>query len=434
MRHAALKRQLVRQKYIRTSHSFTQKERRAELIAIHSLIELREAAVISLEYSTMQVELMKNCKSNDMKRQRRKCCTSSLIAALVFTICLMLRGCGAFHLIISERNTRSQLTPLCLSSNNNFAAIMAAEKEASSPSDANFESLIWHDSYDNNKNGNNNNKGMSTAILPDDEVPSNIPTTPIMHNQRTLYYQQSLLSIEEATKLQRTAEQCGNFIKSNGIAGIIERGNVVADESLVSVLTPLLTTKILPWAREVSGTPTLTVADALIRTYDPSTNNNEEEECCSLHLSEHYDESSFATIILPLNDPNDYEGGLYVQSGACASTRRHVPFENAGDAVLHKYDVMHGVHVRSGKERCSLVLWCGEDEMSVKSRTVPWIIRDAKRSVHAAFLFACNCENGWLGFDKDLDVAREYYDWASRRGHARSEYKLWLMEEGAKQQ
>lgn len=383
-------------------------------------------------------QIMKNCKNTDMKRQRRKCCASSLIAVLVFTTCIMLRGCGAFHLI-SEQSARSQLTPRppqlhLSSSSNNFEAIMAAEKETSSPSDANFESLIWHDSHDNN----NMNGAMSTAILPDDEVPSNIKTPPIMHNQRTLYYQQSLLSIEEATQLQRTAEQCGNFIKSNGIAGIIERGNVVADESLVSVLTPLLTTKILPWAREVSDMPTLTVADALIRTYDPSSTNtnNEEEECCSLHLSEHYDESSYATIIIPLNDPNDYEGGLYVQSGACASTRRHVPFENAGDAVLHKYDVMHGVHVRSGKERCSLVLWCGEDEISVKSRTVPWIIRDAKRrrSVHAAFLFACNCENGWLGFDKDLDMAREYYDWASRRGHARSEYKLWLMEEGKKQE
>ena len=108
-------------------------------------------------------QIMKNCKNIDMKRQRRKCCASSFIAVLAITTCIMLRGCGAFHLAISEQNTRSQQitrsSPLCLSTDNNFAAIMAAEKEASSPSDANFESLIWHNSHDNNNmNGNNKNK------------------------------------------------------------------------------------------------------------------------------------------------------------------------------------------------------------------------------------------------------------------------------------
>lgn len=122
--------------------------------------------------------------------------------------------------------------------------------------------------------------------------------------------------------------------------------------------------------------------------------------------------------------------GLYIQSGASSNTRRNVPFTTVGDAVLHKYDVMHGVNVQSGV-RCSLVLWFCENEESMKSKTVPWVIRDAKSSVHAAFLFAHNSQNGLLGFNIDLETAKQYYSWASRRGHALSEYKLWLMEEGA---
>ena len=98
---------------------------------------------------------------------------------------------------------------------------------------------------------------------------------------------------------------------------------------------------------------------------------------------------------------------------------------------MHKYDVMRGVNVGRGKERCSLVLWCGESEESVKSKTVPWIIREAKSSVHTAFLYAFNHEHGLLGFDRDLEIAKQYYNWASRPGHALSEYKLWLMEEDA---
>lgn len=324
----------------------------------------------------------------------------------------MLNGCGAFHLV--REMYRPQLAPLYFSSSSSkFPGIMAAE-EVSFQSNG-FEPLTWHDDYID-QNGN------KYCVLPDDDLPTDIDTPPSMHNKRTLYYQQSLLSKDEAASLQYAAEQSGNFIESNRIAGIIEDGVGIA-EPLTTILDPILSSTILPWARDVSSKPTLTVADALIRTYDPS------EEC--LHLTEHYDESAYATVIIPLNDPNEYEGGLYVQSGASSNTRRHVPFTTAGDAVLHKYDVMHGVNVQSGKERCSLVLWFGENEESVKSKTVPWVIREAKSSVHAAFLFAFNSQHGLLGFNRDLEIAKQYYGWASRRGHALSEYKLWLIEEDA---
>ena len=291
-----------------------------------------------------------------------------------------------------------------------FSGIMAAES-SSTPTTNGYQPLIWQHTYD--MHGNK----QSSAILSDDEVPNSADIPPL-HNQRILYYKQSLLSYEEATSLQYAAEHSDNIIEWNQIAGIIENG-IDIHRQLASMLHPILDNKILPWARDVSNIPTLTVADALIRSYDPS------KEC--QHLTGHYDEAAVATVIIPLNDPNSYEGGLYVQSGASEDSRLHVPFSTAGDAVLHKYNVMHGVNVSSGNKRCSLVLWFGEDEESVKSKTVPWIIREAKQSVHAAFLFAYSSQHGLLGFEKDIQVAKEYYEWAAQRGHKQSEYNLYLI-------
>ena len=210
-------------------------------------------------------------------------------------IFVRLRGCYAFH-IRGGLNHRPVPTTLF---NSKFPGIMEANVSSSPPSDGSFDSLTWIDEYDMNCN-----KRCQIAILPDDELPpDSVDDPPSMHNKRTLYYQQSLLSIEEATSLQNAAEQSCEFIESNQLAGIIEDG-VDVDESLASLLNPILSSKIIPWARTVSSAPHLTVADALIRVYDPSL------EC--LHLTEHYDKSSFATVIIPLNDPNDYEGVSYL--------------------------------------------------------------------------------------------------------------------------
>ena len=342
----------------------------------------------------------------------------------IFFATILIRECGAFtppllvyktakNLVytsigmsvydISETTTQTPPT-----SKSKFSGIMAAE---TTPTTNGYEPLIWQQTYD--MHGNK----QSFAILSDDEVPTNVDVPPL-HNQRTLYYKQSLLSEEEATSLQYAAEHSGNIIEWNQIAGVIENG-VDIHPQLASMLHPILDDKILPWAREVSNIPTLTVADALIRSYDPS------KEC--QHLTGHYDEAAVATVIIPLNDPNSYEGGLYVQTGASEDSRLLVPFSTAGDAVLHKYNVMHGVNVSSGNKRCSLVLWFGEDEESVKTKTVPWIIREAKQSVHAAFLFGYNAQHGLLGFEKDIQVAKEYYSWAAQRGHKQSEYNLYLI-------
>jgi TPR repeat protein len=193
------------------------------------------------------------------------------------------------------------------------------------------------------------------------------------------------------------------------------------ESSLASLLRAILETKITPWAREMCNVSTLTVADALVRSYDPADGRQD--------LAPHYDVTTYATVIVPLNDPSEYDGGLFVQNGASADSRQGVPFSSAGDAVLHKYDVMHGVNVRSGKCRLSLVVWFGEDEHTVATKTVPWVRRDAVQglSVHAAFLYGVNAQSGLYGIEKDVQVAKEYYTWASDKGHALAAYCLSLL-------
>ena len=314
-------------------------------------------------------------------------------------------------------------------SNSKFAGLMAGE--VSSPSGG-CEPLAWED--DGVMRSSSSSGVIRTAVIPDDDLPpandNNDLKAPSLHNGRTLYYHPSLLTNHEATSLQNAAERSGKFEEFDSRCAVIVEDGVYQHQpdddidlgsSLATLLHPILTSKITPWARQMTNIPTLTVADALIRSYDPSEERQD--------LSPHYDISTFATVIIPLNDPNEYEGGLYIQTGASSNTRLGVPFSSSGDAVLHRFDVMHGVNVRSGRKRCSLVVWFGENEDSVSSKTVPWVKREAGKgvSVHAAFLYGINAQNGLYGFDKDLEVAKEYYTWASERGHALSAYCLSLL-------
>lgn len=122
-----------------------------------------------------------------------------------------------------------------------------------------------------------------------------------------------------------------------------------------------------------------------------------------------------------------------MQSGAASETRLCVDFDTAGDALLHRFDVMHGVHVRKGR-RYSLVVWLAETEEAMRSKTAPWVEREAKESVHAAYLYASYAKDGLYGVPEDELVARRYFEWAGERGHAISQYSLavLLMKNGSR--
>jgi TPR repeat protein len=57
----------------------------------------------------------------------------------------------------------------------------------------------------------------------------------------------------------------------------------------------------------------------------------------------------------------EYEGGLYVATGLAEAQRRVIGL-GRGDAVVHQYDLLHGVSLRSG-ERWSWILWYRDSEV-----------------------------------------------------------------------
>eukprot|EP00804_Cyclotella_cryptica_P014076 CCRYP_021200-RB/>CCRYP_021200-RB protein AED:0.00 eAED:0.00 QI:91/-1/1/1/-1/1/1/771/482 len=75
----------------------------------------------------------------------------------------------------------------------------------------------------------------------------------------------------------------------------------------------------------------------------------------------HYDGHAIVTVVVSLSDYNiDYRGGLYVATGV--GQREYLPL-NKGDAVLHRSNVLHGVHVMDvttdpvQTERWSWIVW-----------------------------------------------------------------------------
>lgn len=249
------------------------------------------------------------------------------------------------------------------------------------------------------------------AALPDDPCPKD-QNPPRLHDRRILHYGRSLLSAEQVARIRESICPAALSERKSRCAVAVEDG-VSQDNDLARVLVPLLKGTILPWAREVSRCPNLVVADALVRAYEGRET-----------LAPHYDVSAFCTAVLPLINPNECYGGLYVQSGA--SDKKWIEFEAAGDALLHRYDVMHGVHVRSG-ERYSLVVWFAEGEEAMVRRTVPWVERERGDSVHAAFIYANCAKAGLHNIPRDENVARRHYEWAAERGHALAQYCLAML-------
>lgn len=289
-----------------------------------------------------------------------------------------------------------------------------------------------------------------TSVIPDDKILMKDILAPPLHNQRELYFVPSLLTASQVKSLlgmiayQIQKQQKGLSPKTKCIVAI-EDGEMKLnydepDNCIASYLDPIIRNQILPVAREILQEPNITVADSIVRWYIVEN----EDEGGSENLPPHYDLTSFASMIIPLN-PEECEGGLYVQFGASHESRQNVDFKmyrhnietkdgmnssgiKSGDAIMHRYDVMHGVHLKRGT-RYSLVLWMTQDEQSMKTRTAPWVTKDAEdhRSVHAAFLYAMNAQNGIHGVSKDEKVAKEYWEWASERGHALSQYMLSML-------
>lgn len=151
---------------------------------------------------------------------------------------------------------------------------------------------------------------------------------------REMHLVKGLLRQAEVDALRRQFERLGSAAAvATHARPVVEDGRVVCPE-LFGLLAAALDRAILPYARARLG-KRVVVADALVRAY----RHDDRRQA----LAPHFDLTSYATVIVPLN-PGEYGGGLYVQEGADASSRLGVDgcFDK-GDVLLHRYDVMHGV-------------------------------------------------------------------------------------------
>lgn len=207
---------------------------------------------------------------------------------------------------------------------------------------------------------------------------------------------------------------------------LVEDGRVTSPQIYNELLSSALEDRILPYVRARLGDNRLVVADALMRAYQDADRRQA--------LAPHFDSSSYATVIIPLNaGTGEYEGGLYVQPGADASSRILVdPSFDKGDALVHRFDVMHGVDVHRG-DRYSLVLWLSDCEESARAGSTPWLRGAADAgSAFAQFLYAEACKVGRDGIEKDIRKAVEYQQRAAAQGHALSQHNLGILYWGGK--
>lgn len=176
---------------------------------------------------------------------------------------------------------------------------------------------------------------------------------------------------------------------------------------LQAVLHPYLYETLLPRAQKLTNSTTLKISDVFIRNYgenvQPDAVENTEEEFSNSNsrfgISAHYDIYSSLTSVIALdNVASKGDAGLFTVLNplSCtslqetenddevgvsnhASLRRYFPL-NAGDGVLHSWDVLHGVDIDASVKRSSLIVWFtdyGENNVEKKDGEEgipPWLL------------------------------------------------------------
>jgi len=190
------------------------------------------------------------------------------------------------------------------------------------------------------------------------------------------------------------------------------RDGAWVDDDVRAVLEDIIESRVLPYVRERYSCPSCEVADVLVRRYVPGERRTH---------AVHFDSQAFATAVLGLSDPEQYEGGLYIQPGPHASSRRY-PRIGCGDLLVHAYDLQHGVHVHSGV-RYSLIMWLKSSREAVVLDTRPWLQNaGALGDPHAFHLLACQAYE-----QRDLRRAAYLYKRGARAGHHWSQHSLGVL-------
>ena len=127
------------------------------------------------------------------------------------------------------------------------------------------------------------------------------------------------------------------------------------------VVRPHLEDTLLPNVRQVMGSSTVEISDVFIRRYGEDV-QPDHSAATRYGISAHFDVTASTTSVVALDDvAAEGKSGLYTteNSEVCtnhAALRRYFPL-SAGDAVVHTWDVLHGVEIDPGQQRTSLIVW-----------------------------------------------------------------------------
>ena len=171
---------------------------------------------------------------------------------------------------------------------------------------------------------------------------------------------------------------------------------------ILDLVRPMVYDELLPHARAKLGTSAIEVSDIFIRRYGQDMIDGKSRN----GISAHYDVFSRVTSVIALDDvAREGRNGLFttikadsvVECGEITSShaalRRFFPLA-CGDAVVHSWDVLHGVDVEEGIDRTSLIVWFTE-KYSDDSKVSPWLKYhpDLDRDNVAQFVLASAMES-----------------------------------------
>ncbi len=143
-------------------------------------------------------------------------------------------------------------------------------------------------------------------------------------------------------------------------------------KQLNNIINPIMKNRIIPYIRKKYPNNDIirqcTPCYSLIRRY-----KNGERKIHATHRDGH----AFATMVICLSDiEKEFRGGIYV---ATSEKQKQIVPLSRGDAVVHKFDLLHGVKVKDdGGERWSWIIWF-KDSIDCIDYSKEWFIEKAKQ-------------------------------------------------------
>ena len=140
-----------------------------------------------------------------------------------------------------------------------------------------------------------------------------------------------------------------------------------------TILEPYLIDVLLPQAQQKLKDENIQISDVFVRNYGQNVIPDNDDECGSTRfgLSEHYDITAAATCVMALDDvASQGTSGLYtIVDNECThkALKQFFPLQ-AGDGVIHTWDILHGVDIDPTHQRTSLIVWFTKSSNNTNER------------------------------------------------------------------